>query len=75
MENLAPAAKIANLNAGKILSIVVTENNAFYGEYSPNVLNCKVTLDLDAWSERKKQNKQLPEFDTVGNSIEKIILC
>jgi hypothetical protein len=71
MENLVPAAKIANLNAGEIVGIVARENNPSYGAYSPNVFNCKITLDLEAVEREKKQHKQLPEFYTFGNSIEK----
>ena len=71
MEPLIPASKIANLNAGEIVGIVSRENNVAYGDYHPNVFNCKITLDNKVIELEKKQYKELPEFYTFGSTTDK----
>ena len=71
MEPLIRASKIANLNAGEIVGIVLRENNVAYGEYRPNVFNCKIKLDNKVIELEKKQYKELPEFYTFGSTTDK----
>jgi type IV secretory pathway TraG/TraD family ATPase VirD4 len=71
MDSLIPASKIANLNAGELVGIVARENDATYGEYQPNLYNCKIRLNLDEIEEEKTHYKDLPEFYNFGSPEEK----
>ena len=71
MDTLIPASKIANLNAGELVGIVARENENNYGEYQPNLFNCKIKLNLTEIEQEKSRYKELPEFYTFGNSEEK----
>jgi hypothetical protein len=71
MDALIPASKIANLNAGELVGIVARENDSTYGEYQPNLYNCKIRLNLAEIEDEKTHYKDLPEFYSFGSAEEK----
>ena len=67
MDSLIPASKIASLNAGELVGIVSRESSASYGEFQPNVYNCRIAIDMAAVEGEKKLYKKLPEFYNFGD--------
>lgn len=71
LDSLIPASKIANLNAGELVGIVSRESSASYGEFQPNVYNCRIAIDMPAVEGEKKLYKKLPEFYNFGGIDQK----
>jgi hypothetical protein len=71
MDAVIPSSKIANLNAGELVGIVARENADTYGEYQPNLFNCKIKLDMAEIDHEKTFYKDLPEVYTFGDAEEK----
>jgi hypothetical protein len=70
-DNVIPASRIANLNAGEIAGLVAKENLESYEEFQPNIFNCKINLDFKQLSTEEALYKDLPQFYHFGSKEEK----
>jgi TraM recognition site of TraD and TraG/YWFCY protein len=66
MDQLIPAAKIANQNTGELVGVVARENQDQYGPYQSNTFRCKVTLDLKQIDEEKRAYQDVPMIYQFG---------
>jgi hypothetical protein len=71
MDQLIPAAKIANQNTGELVGVVARENQDQYGPYQSNTFRCKVTLDLAQIDEEKMAYQDVPMIYKFGNEEER----
>jgi type IV secretory pathway TraG/TraD family ATPase VirD4 len=70
-DNVIPASRIANLNAGEIVGLVAKENSENYEAFQPNIFNCKINLDFKQLSAEEALYKDLPQFYHFGSKEEK----
>ena len=73
MDSGIPASRIANLNAGELVGIILRENKEVGDNalYRPNLFNCKVSIDFEEIREEKKHYVKTPLRYTFGSTIEK----
>jgi hypothetical protein len=71
MDQLIPAAKIANQNTGELVGVVARENQDQYGPYQSNTFRCKVTLDLAQIDVEKRAYQDVPLIYQFGNEEER----
>jgi hypothetical protein len=71
MDQLIPAAKIANQNTGEMVGVVARENQDQYGPYQSNTFRCKVTLDLQQIDEEKRAYQDVPIIYQFGSAEER----
>ncbi len=70
-DNVIPASRIANLNAGEIVGLVAKENSEGYEEFKPNIFNCKINLDFEQLKTEEALYKDLPQMYNFGNAENK----
>ena len=70
-DNVIPASRIANLNAGEIVGLVAKENAEGYGEFQPNIFNCKINLDFEQLKTEEALYKDLPKVYHFGTKEQK----
>jgi type IV secretory pathway TraG/TraD family ATPase VirD4 len=70
-DNVIPASRIANLNAGEIVGLVAKENSEDYGKFQPNIFNCKINLDFKQLTTEEALYKDLPQVYHFGTNEEK----
>ena len=70
-DNVIPASRIANLNAGEIVGLVAKENSEGYGEFQPNIFNCKINLDFEQLKTEEALYKDLPQIYHFGTKEQK----
>lgn len=75
MDSVIPASRIASLNAGEMVGIVSKENQEVNGKnvnYTPNLFNCKVSIDFEQLKQEKKHYIKTPVYYTFGTETEKL---
>jgi hypothetical protein len=71
MDQLIPAAKIANQNTGEMVGVVARENSGDYGPYRSNTFRCRISLDMQAIEAEKRLYRDLPVVHPFGTEDER----
>jgi len=71
MDQLIPAAKIANQNTGEMVGVVARENSGDYGPYRSNTFRCRISLDMQAIEAEKRLYRDLPVVHKFGTEEER----
>jgi len=73
LEALIPAGKIASLNAGEMVGVVVGDAQEYTGQFETSAVNCRINLDMKAIAAEEKAYRPLPAYyDFGGKKDEKL---
>ncbi|MFD1771365.1 type IV secretion system DNA-binding domain-containing protein [Sphingobacterium suaedae] len=74
LEPLVPAGKIASLRAGEMVGILAADAaGQFNGKYNPPVVNCRISLNMQAIKTEEEGYRELPIYYDFGGNKEKIL--